>query len=156
MKREDLLDHTSRPQLRNWNIHTQFTLTNTHTTWTGIQNLGKTLPSRNVHLSPAAYKSSVCTVQLLSGTDHQDTGHWYTLLRALRKSKEKNSLIGCPSRKWMLWMASPCLALRLSSQYLIMLCRSCDTEKNRLQSIIMFTKMYNPTRSLNEMNDLFF
>lgn len=33
-------------------------------------------------------------------------------------------LIGCPSRKWMLWSTSPCLALRLSSQYFIMLWRS--------------------------------
>ncbi len=155
------MDHTSCPQLRNWNIHTQFTLTNTHTTWTGIQNFGKTFPSRNVHyichqqhIHPQPAQSNYFqeqTIKILRDLYM----HTYRP-RALRKSKEKNSLIGCPSRKWMLWRASPCLALRLSSQYLIMLCRSCDTEKNRLQSIIMFTKMYNPMRCLNEMNDSFF
>lgn len=75
------------------------------------------------------------------------TGQWYrsrhTLLRALRNSKYKDSLIGCPSRKWMLWRASPCLALRLSSQYLIMLWRSYDTEKNTLQSITMSERNKN-------------
>lgn len=33
-------------------------------------------------------------------------------------------LIGCPSRKWMLWSTSPCLARRLSSQYFIIPWRS--------------------------------
>lgn len=37
---------------------------------------------------------------------------------------EWNILIGCPSRKWMLWSTSPCLARRLSSQYFMMLWRS--------------------------------
>jgi len=90
---------------------------------------------------------SASTFKLLSGNPDTDTQFCtlhtnrlvqlrHTLLRALIKSKYNNSLIGCPSRKWMLWRASPCLDLRLSSQYLIMLWRSC--EKNTLQSITMY------------------
>lgn len=46
----------------------------------------------------------------------------HTLCRNVREGK--GLLIGCPSRKWMLWRTSPCFALKLSSQYLMMLWRS--------------------------------
>ena len=48
------------------------------------------------------------------------------MLKSQAMSKYKNNclLIGCPSRKWKLWRTSPCLARRLSSQYLMMLWRS--------------------------------
>lgn len=53
----------------------------------------------------------------------------------MMKYKNNCLLIGCPSRKWKLWRTSPCLARRLSSQYLMMLWRSWRKDRTQPQSL---------------------
>lgn len=52
---------------------------------------------------------------------------------------QPHSLIGCPSRKWILCSISPCLARRFSSQYLMTFWRSWKngTEEQRTALVII-------------------
>lgn len=78
--------------------------------------------------TPAGWRRAHSAPGLQTSNQEEDQVSWLHSTDVHKRQTERRVsplLIGWPSRKLILWSTSPCLALRLSIQYLMMLCLSC-------------------------------